>query len=142
MNKSILDYFKQKEMEKESASSSDTFFYPNHDSDEQSKTNKEIKKEKREMRLAKERLKKRIKENEEILKNVEIINKVVKNEKRKKKIKINSKMLNSFIKIEKKPKKKVLCSLFAQSSKIPLNAEKLKKLEDVFKHPTSYRKKK
>ena len=45
-------------------------------------------------------------------------------------------------KIEKKPKKKVLCSLFAQSSKIPLNAEKLKKLEDVFKHPTSYRKKK
>ena len=46
------------------------------------------------------------------------------------------------IKIEKKPKKKVLCSLFAQSSKIPLNAEKLKKLEDVFKHPTSYRKKK
>ena len=73
---------------------------------------------------------------------LKIKNKEKKNEKRKKKKKINSKMLNAFIKIEKKPKKKVLCSLFAQSSKIPLNAEKLKKLEDVFKHPTSYRKKK
>ena len=132
MNKSILDYFKQKEMEKESASSSDTFFDPNHDSDDQSKTNKEKKKEKREMRLAKERQKKRNKENEEILKNVEIINKGVKNEKRKKKIKINSKMLNSFIKIEKKPKKKnfmlFICAVFKNSTQ----CRKIKKTRRCF----------
>ena len=142
-SKSILDYFRPYPKNESSSLSSDTFFDPNHpDMKVHDTPSNSPKKSKLIFKIIKDKMKKRLRENEAILKYVQYTKKTSNNKNYNNK---SNKQINSLLNQEEKKKKKVvMCSLFAKCSNVPkkdIDNETSKILKQVFTHPTTFKKK-
>lgn len=141
LSKTILDYFKPNPKNESSSSTSETFFDPNHPTYNFSSNFPN--KPKIIFKINKDKMKKRQRENEAILKYVQYTKKSL-NSTIEKNSKSNNQTNSLLNQEEKKKKKFVVCSLFAKCSSVPrkdIDNETSKLLKQVFTHPTTFKKK-